>query len=60
LNLRYVENIESQYRISYKQQDILGVGAFGIVRVCKKRSNAFGNNQKENRQYPYAIKIIEK
>jgi len=48
--LRYVENIESEYRISYKQQDILGVGAFGIVRVCKKRRNAFDSNHKENRQ----------
>ena len=34
--LRYLENIDTMYKISYKAKDILGNGAFGTVRTCTR------------------------
>ena len=36
--LRYLDNIEEQYKISYRSRDVLGNGAFGTVRLAKKRA----------------------
>ena len=56
VNLR---SIDEKYCVNYSKQDILGKGAFGMVRKCKIRSDLFSTFQTCNNP-ELAIMMVDK
>lgn len=54
-----VRSIDEKYCINYSKHDILGKGAFGMVRKCKIRSDLFSSFQNCNNP-ELAIKMVDK
>lgn len=68
-DLKKVEEIKNYYKISFDAQDLLGNGAFAMVRLCSKVfdqlpfNNDSFQNSKLSTQYAdtkYAIKMMRK
>ena len=56
----HISNIEELYTISYIEKDVLGSGAFGIVRKCKEKQKGDLGKFRNNNGVEMAIKMIRK
>ena len=55
--MKRVEFIDLYYNISWSNEDLIGKGEFGAVRICYK---IYGGRARSTRTNPLAIKILEK